>query len=340
MGSGIAQVALEAGEDVLLHDVDRAALDRARDRIRDGLARRAAKLELDADSIDAWVDGRLGHLSTTLTVETVGGAGLVIEAVFEALDVKQRLFGRLDAAAPPDTVLATNTSALSVGAIAGATRRPDRVLGLHFFNPVPLMRLVEVIVTSRTDPTVVLAAEVRMASWGKTTVRARDTPGFLVNRVNRPFTIEALRILEAGEATIRDVDAAMRDAGYPMGPFELMDLIGLDVNLAAATAIWDGLGRPDHLRPSPFQERLVADGRLGRKSSHGFYRYDDGRRAIVEPDLAGVPGALARSEIVARIEAAVSAEAHRVAGEGIGSLADIDLALRLGAGYPRGLSGE
>ena len=175
-------------------------------------------------------------------------------------------------------ILATNTSALSVAEIAEATARPDRVIGLHFFNPAPVMALVEVVAPPLADPAVVARAVAIMTAWGKTPVVCADRPGFIVNRVNRPFTIEALRILESGAASVTGIDEAMRDGGFPMGPFELMDLTGIDVTLAAATGIWEGLGRPDRLRPSPIQEALVEAGDLGRKTGRGFYRYADGQR--------------------------------------------------------------
>jgi 3-hydroxybutyryl-CoA dehydrogenase len=334
MGAGIAQVALEAGERVTLHDVDPAAIARGRDRIRAGLAKSAARLGLDADSIDDWVDGRLAFLRLAEALpEAVAGADIVIEAALEDLGAKQGIFRALDAAAPAGTTLATNTSALSVTEIAAATERRDRVLGLHFFNPVPRMALVEVVVTEAVDPDVVTAAERLVASWDKTPVRCTDTPGFIVNRVNRPFTIEALRMLEAGSATVDAIDGAMRAGGYPMGPFELMDLIGIDVNLAAATAVWEGLGRPDRLRPSTIQARLVEQGRLGRKSGVGFYRYD-ADRPVVAFDDPTTPGTLEATAIRSRIEDAIAAEAVRAVEDGVATRADIDLALRLGSGHP------
>ena len=340
MGAGIAQVALEAGDDVLLHDVDAAAVDGAVARIRAGLARSAARLDLDADSIDDWVDGRIQGLRTAATLGAVAGAAtVVIEAALEDLGAKRSVFGALDAAAGPTTILATNTSALSVAAIAAATSRPDRVLGLHFFNPVPRMPLVEVVLTETTDPAVADAAEALVTAWGKTPVRCADTPGFIVNRVNRPFTIEALRLLEAGDASVEAIDAAMRDGGFPMGPFELMDLIGIDVNLAAATSVWEGLGRPHRLRPSPIQEGLVAAGRLGRKTGDGFYRYEDGRSTAVAIH-APVSGTLTAAAIRARIVDAIADEARRAAAEGIATPADIELALRLGAGHPETAAGN
>ncbi len=337
MGAGIAQVALEAGDEVILHDLDPKSIARARDRVRGGLARRAATIEIGDTAIDGWVDLRLDRLRSADTLSALAGeAEIVIEAVIEDLELKRTIFRTLDATAGPDTVLATNTSALSVAAIATAVAHPERVVGLHFFNPVPLMTLVELVVTEVAAPRVVERAEALVARWGRTAVRCADTPGFIVNRVNRPFTIQALRMVEAGEASIDGIDLAMREAGFPMGPFELMDLVGIDVNLAAATAIWERLGRPEHLRPSPIQARLVAAGRLGRKTGSGFYRYDDGVRLGVEGDVAGPSVAgIAANVIRERIVGAVADEGRRLVADGIATATDIALALRLGAGHPQ-----
>jgi 3-hydroxybutyryl-CoA dehydrogenase len=328
MGTGIAQVALEAGDEVVLHDVDPGAVERARVRIVAGMERRGAPVGATLD--------RIRHADTLDGV--AAEADLVVEAALEDLALKQTIFRTLDAAAAAEVILATNTSALSVAAIAAVTARPDRVIGLHFFNPVVRMPLVEVVVTDLTAGPVVDRATAFVAAWGKTTVSCADTPGFIVNRVNRPFTIEALRMLEAGEADVEAIDRAMRGAGYPMGPFELMDLIGLDVNLAAATAVWTGLGEPDRLRPSPIQAELVAAGRLGRKRGAGFYRYDAGGPSQAEPAYvspAARTGHLSSPSIVERIEAAIAAEATRAVADGVATPAAIALALRLGAGHPR-----
>lgn len=340
MGGGIAQVAIEHGHETVLHDVDAAAIDRGRARVREGLARRAGRLGLDADSIDEWVDGRLALLRDAPTIDSLAAeAGLVIEAAVEDLVLKQTIFRSLGAAAAPDAILATNTSALSVGLIAAASGRADHVVGLHFFNPAPVMPLVELVVTEATLPAVADRAEALMAGWDKTVVRCADSPGFIVNRVHRPFTIEALRMLEAGEVAVEGIDAAMRADGFPMGPFELMDLVGIDVNLAAARAVWDGLGRPDRLRPSPIQERLAADGRLGRKTGAGFYLYGpDGRPTGVSADFAAPdPATLDEAGARQRILDAVRTEARLVAASGLATEDDIATALRLGAGHPRDL---
>jgi 3-hydroxybutyryl-CoA dehydrogenase len=340
MGAGIAQVALEAGSEVVLHDVDPAAIERARAGIRRGLERRALSLDLDPDTVDEWAAGRLELLREASTLDAVAAeAELIVEAALEDLGLKQEIFRALDAGAHADTILASNTSALSIDAIAASTGQPARVLGLHFFNPVPRMELVEVVPGRLTAREVVARAEDIVRTFGKTPVRCTDSPGFIINRVNRPFTIGALRLLESGAASVEAIDGAMREAGFPLGPFELMDLTGIDVTLAAARGVWEGLGHPEHLRPSAIQERLAAEGRLGRKTGAGFYEYVDGRRGDIAPEFrasepldAGLPAA----EITARILEAIDAEARRTLTDGVATESDIDLALRLGAGHPMG----
>jgi 3-hydroxybutyryl-CoA dehydrogenase len=335
MGAGIAQLALEAGHEVVLHDVDEAATERGIARIRDGLARRAAKLDLDADSLDDWVEGRLAGLRESPTLDGIAAqADIVIEAALEDLELKRTIFQALDAGATADAILATNTSAISVASIAAATTRPERVIGLHFFNPAPLMPLVELVTTADTEPSVADRAEAVVSAWSKTVVRCADSPGFIVNRVNRPFTLEALAMLEAGEAGMATTDAAMRAAGYPMGPFELMDFVGIDVNLAAAHGVWAGLGRPERLRPSPIQEGLLAEERLGRKSGRGFYRYAAGQ-LTPDPD-SDLEGTLEPAAIAERISLAIVNEAWQALGDGVATAPDIDIGLRLGAAHPIG----
>jgi 3-hydroxybutyryl-CoA dehydrogenase len=338
MGAGIAQLALEAGHEVTLQDVDPGAFQRARQRIRDGLARRAARLDLDPDSIEAWADGRLSALRPGVTLDDLAGCDLVVEAAREDLATKRELFRRLDALTAPGAILATNTSALSVAGIAAAAGRPERVLGLHFFNPAPVMPLVEVVVALRTAPDVADRALALMEAWGKVAIRCTDTPGFIVNRVNRPFTLEPLAALEAGEASAAAIDRAARHAGYPMGPFELLDLIGLDVNLAVSTAIHDAAvaaGDPlaPRFRPSSLQAELVRAGRLGRKSGGGFLALEPAMKEGTGPDPAPDHAATA---VIERTTIAIVDEAYRALGDGVATAADIDLALRLGAGHPIG----
>jgi 3-hydroxybutyryl-CoA dehydrogenase len=340
MGAGIAQVALEAGHEVRLSDVAPEALVRAVTRIREGLRRRAAATGVGEPDRDAWSAARMARLEATESLEAAADeAALVIEAAVEDRAVKRDLFARLDRIAPPKTPLATNTSAIRVRDLAMATRRPERVMGLHFFNPAPLMRLVEVISHPTTDPALAELAAATMAAWGKTPVGCSDAPGFIVNRVIRPFSLEPLRLLRAGAGTIASIDAALRAAGYPMGPFELIDLVGVDVNLATARNLFEAFERAPRFRPSPIQEELIRAGHLGRKTGEGFYRYAaDGRALDPAPRFAASPGpaALDPETIAERTILAIVNEAYRALGERVASAEAIDLALRLGANHPFG----
>ena len=338
MGAGIAQVCLAAGHRVRLHDVSDDALARARASIDEGLARMVDRGRIAAQE-------RAHALARLTTVATIGdaaaGTDVVIEAALEDLATKRAIFAALDRAAPAEALLATNTSALSVGAIAESTARPGRVLGLHFFNPAPAMPLVEVVAGERTEGVALAAGRAFALALGKRPVACRDAPGFIVNRVNRPFTLEALRMLEAGEASIGAIDAAVVAGGFPMGPFALMDLVGLDVNLAVARALYEAFHEAVRFRPSAIKERLVAAGTLGRKTGSGFYRYDAQGLAgrVAEPVEGSVPiagPALAADEIRTRIELAIVNEAYHAAGEGVAPPPDIDLAMRLGAAHPVG----
>ncbi len=339
MGAGIAQLALQAGHEVLLNDVDEAAIGHGRDRIASGLDRLVAKGRMDADEAGAALAERLrdAHGLDMLAAE----ADVVIEAALEDLDLKRTIFRALDSAAPESTLLATNTSALSVTAIASSTQHPQRVVGLHFFNPAPVMALVEVVQGELTTAATMGAALDFSGGLGKTAVTCRDAPGFIVNRVNRPFTLEALRMVDAGTASVESIDSAVEAAGYPMGPFRLMDLVGIDVNLAVARALYEAFDQAPRFRPSPRQETLVAAGRLGRKTGSGFYRYgaDEPANGEVDHEAGGrKPSAkpLTDAEIVERIELAIINEAYHAIGDGVCSPEDADVALKLGAAHPHG----
>ena len=342
MGAGLAQVALEGGWRVRLHDAAPGATDRAIERVRQGLTRRAEKAG-EADPART-ASRRLLDLHVVRDVaEAAAGAHLAIEAVIEDLEAKRRLFTELDDEADPDAVLATNTSALSVTSIAEAATRPDRVVGLHFFNPAPVLPLVEVVAGRRSASWAVERAAGIVEGWGKTPILVTDSPGFIVNRVNRPFTLEPLRLLRAGVGTVESIDAALVAAGFPMGPFALMDLIGIDVNLAAARGLFEASGRPPRFRPSPIQEELVSAGRLGRKSGQGFYRYEDGRAAGPAQRFAANGNSGVRrtaqldgASIAERVILAIVNEAYRALGDEVATADDIDRAMRLGANHPFG----
>jgi 3-hydroxybutyryl-CoA dehydrogenase len=337
MGAGIAQVCLQAGHEVLLHDVDEEAMDRGRNRVADGLARLTDKGRLTvADRNLLLANLRDAHSLEGMAQES----DLVIEAALEDLDLKRTIFRALGAAALPTAILATNTSALSVSEIGQASGHPERVVGLHFFNPAPIMPLVEVVIGRQTTPETADRATDFATGLGKQPVVCHDSPGFIVNRVNRPFTLEALRMLDTGEAGVEQVDRALQSAGYPMGPFALMDLVGIDVNLAVAMALWVGFDEATRFLPSRTQSELVAAGRLGRKTGQGFYIYADGQPIQLsdEPPLDAQPdrSGLADAEIVARIELAIINEAYLAAGEAVAQPPDIDRAMKLGANHPQG----
>ena len=268
MGAGIAESAALSGMSVAMLDVREEALNRGRQTIERDLERRLKKGRLSEEERREV----LGRVSMTTSVEDCSGASLVIEAVVEDMEVKRKVFADLEGVVGDETVLATNTSSLSVAGIAAATKRPERVVGMHFFNPVPAMRLVEVVAGPSTDPSALRRAEEVSESLGKTPVRVSDTPGFIVNRVARPFYLEALRLVEAG-GDPGQVDAAIRGAGFRMGPLELADLIGHDINLAVSESLYErSYGQP-RFRPSPVQRGMVEAGLLGRKTGQGFYEY-------------------------------------------------------------------
>jgi 3-hydroxybutyryl-CoA dehydrogenase len=271
MGAGIAQVAIQAGFETLLYDISDEFIDRGVGRIRSFLQGSRQRGKITADEERQILD----RLHGTTELKGFESAGLIIEAVPEKLELKRDVFQQLDSLCPPETLLASNTSSFSVTAIAASTQRPERVLGLHFFNPPPLMALVEVIQGDRTTTETIEKATALMQQMGKTPARAKDTPGFIVNRIARPFYNEALRILGDGGATVEAIDRIMREAGnFRMGPFELMDLIGHDVNFAATESLYRSFFEDPRFRPSPIQQRMVMGGNLGRKTGRGFYVYD------------------------------------------------------------------
>lgn len=325
MGAGIAESAALAGMSAVVLDVKEEALARGRQTIERDLERRVRKGRISDDERREI----LARISTTTSVEDCAGAPLVVEAVVESMDVKKKVFADLEGVVGEDAVLATNTSSLSVAGIAAATERPERVVGMHFFNPVPAMRLVEVVAGPATSPSAVSRAEEVSESLGKTPVRVSDTPGFIVNRVARPFYLEALRILESG-GDPASVDAEIRDAGFRMGPLELADLIGHDINLAVSESLFERYYYQPRFRPSHLQRSMVEAGALGRKTGRGFYDYgsDEKQTAREATQPAG--------NVALRVVSCIVNEAFLTLSEGVATAEDIDRAMKLGANYPKG----
>src|SRR3989454_5529453 len=269
MGSGIAQVAAEAGFRTTVVEANDELLQRGLGNLRKTLEGLVAKGKLEASG----KDDTLGRLSGTTRLEDLKDCDLVVEAITENQQLKNETFARLDRVCPPPAILASNTSSCNVTAMAAATRRSGQVLGLHFFNPVPLMKLVEVVRTILTDDTAVKAATEWVRALGKTPVQTKDSTAFIVNRLLVPYLLDAIRVYESGLASLKDIDAAMKlGCGYPMGPFTLLDLVGLDTTMYVAEVMFEEFREPRYA-PPPLLKRMVIAGQLGRKTGKGFYRY-------------------------------------------------------------------
>ncbi len=329
MGGGIAQVAAQAGHRVRLLDARPGAAAQAVGRVRETLGALAAKGRMAADEAAAAGE----RLEAVGAVEALQGADLVIEAIVEDLAVKRALFNDLERVVAPTAILATNTSSLSITAMAGACTHPERVIGLHFFNPAPLMPLVEVVPGLVTPRSLAEQCSRLMARWGKSPVTCRDTPGFIVNRVARPFYGEALRIFEEGLADMATIDHAMRSVGgFRMGPFELMDLIGNDVNFAVTRSVYEASFHDPRYRPSITQQRQVESGRLGRKTGRGYYDHGPGAVPPRPVDDAHLLKSIFDRIIVMLVNEAAEALYLRIA-----NAADLELAMTKGVNYPKGL---
>ena len=333
MGTGIAQVAAQAGHDVVLADAMANASARAHANLTSALDRLVEKGKLDAPSRDATI-GRIRFVD-----EPIGNVGayrdcdVIIEAIVEELGAKQALFAQLAAVVAPQAVLGTNTSSLSVASIASVVKHPERVLGIHFFNPAPVLPLVEVVPWLGSDQRVVTRVVDLMRLWKKTPVLASDTPGFIVNRIARPFYGESIRILEEGVADAVTIDWAMRElGGFRMGPFELMDFIGNDVNYAVTRSVFEAFFYDPRYRPSLTQRRLVEASFLGRKSGRGYYDYRDDATPPAPNTDAALGNAILDRVLAMLINEAVDAVMLRVA-----SVEDIELAMTRGVNYPKGL---
>ncbi len=272
MGGGIAQVSIQAGFPTIAVEANQQLLDRGLAGVKKNLDGLVAKARIDQKARDE----ALGRLTGATRLEELKACDLVVEAITENQSLKNETFARLDAICPPHAILASNTSSCNVTALAAATRRPGQVLGLHFFNPVPLMKLVEVVQTILTSEATVKTAWEWVQALGKTPVRTKDSTAFIVNRLLVPYLLDAVRLYESGLASLEDIDTAMKlGCGYPMGPFTLLDLVGLDTALFVAEVMFEEYREPRYA-PPPLLKRMVLAGRLGRKSGRGFYDYSGG----------------------------------------------------------------
>ena len=327
MGSGIAQVAAMAGHKVILYDTNEAALEKARSSLK------ATLMKLQEKGKVSSAEDVMGRFMFSKDLDSFRGCSLVIEAIVENLGVKKDVFGKLEAVVGQECVIATNTSSLSVTSIAAACTVPERVLGLHFFNPAPLMALVEVIPAIQTGADVVDTCTKLMGQWGKVAVLGKDTPGFIVNRLARPFYGEALRIYEEGIADMATIDWALTEIGkFRMGPFTLMDYIGHDVNYVVTETVFQSFFYDPRYKPSFSQKRLLEAGWLGRKTGRGFYNYAEGA-ALPEVKKDRELG----QKIFERVVVMLINEAAEALHLNIASASDLDLAMTRGVNYPKGL---
>jgi 3-hydroxybutyryl-CoA dehydrogenase len=341
MGRGIAQLAALGGYETVLYDVAPELAQGGAEVLQGALDKGAERGRWSVDDAKA----AAARVEATAELERLRGCGLIVEAAPEKLELKREIFTALAAAVGPEAVFASNTSSLRVSEIATGVPGPERVVGMHFFNPPPLMKLVEVVAAERSSEEALARTTEVAERMGRTPIRAKDSPGFVANRLARPFSLESLRMLGDGVADVARIDRVVRlGGGFRMGPFELLDLIGLDVNLEIAHSFFAQGGEPERWRPSPIQERLVAEGRFGRKSGHGYYDYDVEREA--DPDL-GIeaptldPGMLAEidpaaEQILTRLFAQIANEAAFALEEEVASPEDMETAMRLGFNWPLG----
>lgn len=327
MGSGIAQVAATAGCLVKVYDTQEAALEKSKSSLENTLTRLVEKSKID----EAEKNRILNNISYVTALSELKDSEVVIEAIVENLDIKRKLFVELEALVSQTTILASNTSSLSIASIAASCQKPERVIGIHFFNPAPLMQLVEVIPAVQTSTQVLEQTVEMIHQWKKVVAVAKDTPGFIVNRVARPFYSEALRIYEEGKADFATIDWAMKTiGGFRMGPFELMDFIGNDVNYTVTETVFTAFYFDPRYKPSFTQKRLSEAGFLGRKSGRGYYNYSEELPKPTEDNPLG-------QYIVDRILVMLINEAAEAYFLNIASAKDIDNAMTKGVNYPKGL---
>ncbi len=330
MGAGIAQIASQAGHQVILYDLSQSTLDESASKLAKIMSRLVEKKRITIEESHE-IQGRIVR---STQIDLFEGCDLVVEAVVENLDVKHSVFKQIENIVSSDCIVASNTSSLSITSLAAGCNHPERVVGLHFFNPAPLMPLVEIVPAIQTSEDNPLHLVSLMKNWGKSPVIAKDSPGFIVNRVARPFYGEALRILDEGIADVPTIDTAMRNLGFKMGPFQLMDLIGHDVNYAVTESVFKSFYCDPRFMPSITQLKLVEAGWLGRKIGKGFYNYannstDSTTNVEIDSDTEVL--------IAERIIAMLINEAADAVHYGIASPEDIDIAMQKGVNYPKGL---
>jgi 3-hydroxybutyryl-CoA dehydrogenase len=329
MGSGIAQVAATAGCKVILLDQQDAALENAKQKLAKVMARLVEKERISEEEASA-IQSRISY---SVSLSDFRRADLVLEAIVENVQIKAGVFAELEMTVRKECILATNTSSLSVTELAAGCANPERFIGIHFFNPAPLMKLVEIVPALQTDPEIVTRIQTEINSWGKSTVLAKDSPGFIVNKVARPFYSESLRIYEEGIADLATIDWALREfGGFRMGPFELMDFIGNDVNFAVTSSVFKSFFFDPKYKPARTQQQLTHAGWLGRKSGKGYYDYSEG---AIKPEPKTDP--ILGESIFNRVLLMLINEAADTMHFQIASRDDIDIAMTTGVNYPKGL---
>ncbi len=335
MGSGIAQVAATAGCSVKLYDTKTEALEKAKadlEKIMDHLVEKGKINSEEKQRIQ-------NNIKYVNSLKELKDSDLTIEAIVENLDIKKNVFSTLEKFVSDDCIIASNTSSLSIASIASSLQKPERCIGIHFFNPAPLMKLVEVIPAVQTSEETLKISVKTITDWGKIVAVAKDTPGFIVNRVARPFYGEALRIYEEGIASFAEIDTAMKEiGGFRMGPFELMDFIGNDVNYTVTETVFEAFYYDPRYKPSFTQKRFAEAGYLGRKSGKGYYNYsDDGKMSVRAQSRTHSEGTVSSTEIFERILIMLINEAAGALFWNIASAEDIDNAMTKGVNYPKGL---
>lgn len=329
MGSGIAQVAATAAHKVIVYDNNQTSLTKSETTLQASLKKLVEKEKITADQ-QTFI---LANISFVNSLNDLAKCNLIIEAIVENLQVKKSVFSELEKLVSETCVLASNTSSLSIASIAAACTKPERVIGIHFFNPATLMPLVEIIPGIATNDSITSACKTLIDTWGKVTVIAKDTPGFIVNRVARPFYSEALRIYEEGIADMPTIDWAMKEiAGFKMGPFELMDMIGHDVNYVVTETVWTQFYFDPKFKPALSQKRLLEAGFLGKKTGKGFYNYSADAQIPQPTKDVEIGKAIVKRILFMLINEAADALYLKVA-----SREDIDLAMTKGVNYPKGL---